>query len=67
MKKIEALISRAYTGKLFHGVKFSDMHEIVEEKLGRPVFTHEFADELIIDEIKDKFKHDFIAMDVTDE
>jgi hypothetical protein len=42
---------------------FSDMHSEVEKRLGRPVFTHEFASKkLFEDEIKPAFKDDFLAL-----
>ena len=67
MNKNEAIIASAYTGGLFPGVNFSDLHEAIEKKMCRPIFTHQFADEKIMDEIKDRFKIDFIEMDITNE
>lgn len=46
MTKQEKIIVSAYTGTLM--CDFSDVHEYIEKKLGRPVFTHEMADNLAI-------------------
>lgn len=46
----ECVIVSAYTGVLM--CDFQDMHEYIETKLNRPVFTHEFADVCVQDEIK---------------
>ena len=42
MTKKEKLIVSAYTGVLM--TKFDELHEFVEKKFGRPVWTHEFGD-----------------------
>jgi hypothetical protein len=67
MKKSEAIISSLYTGTLFPGVNFSDIHELAEERLGREIPTHEFRYETTTKEISRKFKDDFIKMEVTDD
>ena len=57
----QAVVISAYTGVIC--CNFSDMHEEVEKRLGRPVFTHEFASkELFDDQIKPAFKDDFLAL-----
>lgn len=56
----EKIIVSAYTGYLM--CDFSDMHKYIEEKLGRPVFTHELADEAISEKIHKAIKPDFIAL-----
>lgn len=43
MTEKEKIIVSAYTGYLL--CDFSAVHKYVEEKLGRPIWTHEFADE----------------------
>ncbi len=60
MTKQEKIIVSAYTGTLM--CDFSDVHEYIEKKLGRPVFTHEMADNLVLEEIHQKIKDDFIAI-----
>ena len=63
MDKREAAIISAYTGVLIGD--FSDMHEYVEEIIGRPVFTHEMGDKNIANEIRNKSKKDFVSIDIT--
>ena len=53
----EAAIISAHTGILFG--RFCDIHKYVEQIMGRPVFTHEFANKDMADEIKQKSKRDF--------
>lgn len=60
MTKQERIIVSAYTGVLM--CKFSDVAKYVERILGRPVFTHEFAEEEICKEIKEKSKADFLKL-----
>lgn len=51
MTREERIIVSAYTGVLM--CNFADMQKYIEEKLGRPVWTHELADKAVWDEIKD--------------
>lgn len=60
MTKYEAIVVSAYTGFLM--CDFNDMHEYIEKKLGRPVWTHEFADKSIWEEIREKTKPDFLKI-----
>jgi len=60
MTNREKVIISAYTGVLM--CNFGDMHEYIEKILGRPVWTHELADEKIRNEIKEASKPDFIAL-----
>lgn len=60
MTKQEKLIVSAYTGVLM--TDFDDLHKFIEEKLGRPVFTHELADELVVKELKRAVKQDFLGL-----
>lgn len=41
---------------------FSDVHKYIEEKLERPVFSHEFAGKRIWEEIRIKTRADFLAI-----
>ena len=45
MTKHEAIVVSAYTGFLM--CDFGDVHEYIEKKLGRPIWTHEFALDLV--------------------
>lgn len=46
----EAIAISAYTGYCF--VPFDEVHQFIEEVLGRPVFTHELARNDIWDDIR---------------
>lgn len=60
MTKQERIIVSAYTGVLM--CDFADVHKYIEEKLGRPVWTHEMAFETVQKEIHDKARDDFLAL-----
>jgi hypothetical protein len=62
MTKREAAIVSAFTG-IMTGA-FSDMHEYVEEIMGRPVYTHEMGDKAFAKEISKAAYVDFISMEV---
>lgn len=59
----EKAIVMAYTGiTMLNGDKFDIFHQYVEEKLGRPVFTHEMGLDLVAEEIKKAAKEDFLEL-----
>lgn len=59
----EKAIVMAYTGIcMLNGDKFDIFHKYVEELMGRPVQTFELADEVAVDEIKEKAEPDFIEL-----
>jgi hypothetical protein len=60
MTKEEKLIVSAYTGILM--TDFSSLHGFIEEKLGRPVWTHELAIKSVWDEIKESVAIDFMKL-----
>lgn len=60
MTKQEKIVVSAYTGVLM--CDFSDLHEYIERKLGRPVWTHEMASEEVQKEIRQKTKDDFLEI-----
>lgn len=60
MTKQEKIVVSAYTGILM--CDFSDLHEYIEKKLGRPVWTHEMASEEVQKEIRQKTKDDFLEI-----
>lgn len=60
MTKEEKLIVSAYTGILM--TDFNDLHEYAEKKLDRPIFTHEFAEESTVNELKEAVKEDFLKL-----
>ncbi|MCI5652243.1 MAG: hypothetical protein MR295_08445 [Ruminococcus bromii] len=49
----EAVIISAYTGFLF-AKDFEDVHRFCEKILGRPIYTHEFADPTLRGKIRAK-------------
>lgn len=61
LTKEQAIILTAITG-IMVTKNFSDFHEAVESKLGRPIWTHEFASKEMTAEIKDAFWGDFMEM-----
>lgn len=58
LTKQQAIIISGYTGILC--CAFTDVHQEIEKRLGRPVFTHEIPN--LNEEIKEAFKLDFIAL-----
>lgn len=64
MTRREAAIITAYTGIVIG--EFCYFHEYAEEIMGRPVFTHEFANEKTAAEIKAKSYNHFISIKVED-
>lgn len=55
MTKEESILISAYTGYMLTD-DFSDVHELCEKALGRPIFSHEFASEAVCAEIRKKLK-----------
>lgn len=60
MNRREAAVLTAYTGILFGN--FSDMQAYAEEKLNRPIWTHQFADKELCAELKKASEEDFIEI-----
>lgn len=61
LTKEQAIIVSAYTG--FMACNFSDLHEAVEFRLGRPIFVHELiGSEELMKEIRHAFLEDFLAI-----
>lgn len=52
MTKQERIIVSAYTGVLM--CDFEYMHKYIEEKLGRPIYTHELGSATLQKEISEK-------------
>ena len=53
MTREEAILLSAYTGYLL-APDFSQVHKFCEDTLGRPIWTHEFADRCVQKEIQEK-------------
>lgn len=62
MTKREAAIVMAYTGVALGD--FQTFHEYAEEVLGRPVWTHQFGDQAVADELRAASRADFLALQV---
>jgi hypothetical protein len=60
MTKQEKLIMTAYTGILM--IDFDEFHKFVQEKLNRPVWTHEFASDEFMTNLKEIVKEDFLKI-----
>lgn len=56
----QAAIIGAFTG--IAAGPFEDVHSYAERKLGRSIFTHEFASQALVRELELASKSDFIAM-----
>jgi hypothetical protein len=64
LTKEQAIVITGFTG--FMACSFSNFHEDVEKRFGRPVFTHEFGDKDFAEKLKEKYRADFLSM-VVDE
>ncbi len=60
LTKEQAIVVTGFTGIAM--CSFSDFHEDVEKRLGRPVWTHEFGSEKLTSEIKNLYKEDFMKI-----
>lgn len=60
LTKEQAAIIVAYTG--YAAGPFGDIQEYAERKLGRSIFTHEFASPDLAEELKDAAKADFVSI-----
>lgn len=63
MTKKECAIVMAYTGiPMLSGEDFRIYHRYIEDIMGRPVWTHELANEAVVKEIKEKSRYDFLKV-----
>lgn len=60
LTKEQAAIIGLYTG-ITCG-PFGDVHELAEKIYGTPIFTHQFANEAFVEELKDMVKPLFIEI-----
>lgn len=60
LTKEQAIIISGFTGICLCG--FRQLHEDVERRLGRPVWTHEFASKEFSEQLKQVYKQDFLAL-----
>jgi len=64
MTKREAAIVAAYTGVMIG--EFQEMHQYIEEIMGRPIQTFELGLDHVFNQIKEKSREDFKAIQVHD-
>lgn len=60
MTKREKIIVSAYTGYLMCGI--DELKDYIEEKLNRPIMTHELGDKLNWEDIREAVKSDFLEL-----
>lgn len=60
LTKEQAIIIMGYTG--IATISFSEFHRDVEQRLGRPVFTHEFGSQAMADQLKELYHKDFVSL-----
>jgi hypothetical protein len=60
LTKEQAAIIGLYTGVSCG--PFSDVHELAERVAGRPIWTHQFAEKALWEELKTKIKPEFLAL-----
>lgn len=59
----ERVIVESYTGYcMTTGEEREELYKYIANAMGRPIFSHELADEEIISELHDKVKPDFIRL-----
>lgn len=61
MTREEAILLSAYTGFLLVP-DFSEVHKFCEDTLGRPIWTHEFADDDVQKEIQEKLRPQIVEL-----
>lgn len=61
MTREEAILLSAYTGFLL-APDFSEVQKFCEDALGRPIWTHEFADKDVQEEIQEKLRPQIMAL-----
>jgi len=65
LTKREAAIITIYTGVLIG--EWSDAQRYAQELMGRPVWTHEFADSKMVEELRKRSRLDFVDIPVAKE
>lgn len=60
LTKHQAAVIGAYTGYALG--PFSDIHEYAEKVLGRPIWTHQFAEKGFQEELRNAAKDDLLSI-----
>lgn len=59
----ERVIVEAYTGYcMTTGEERDELYKYIANAMGRPIFSHELADDETLSELRDKVKPDFIRL-----
>lgn len=61
LTKEQGIVLTGFTGFMCTP-NFSIFHGDVEKRLGRPIWTHEFASKELKEELKEIYRKDFLAM-----
>lgn len=64
LSKYQAIVITGYTGITM--CDFSSFHADVESRMGHPVWTHEFGFAPFVEELKEMYKDEFIALCYTE-
>jgi hypothetical protein len=60
LTKEQAIIITGFTG--FSAIPLQDFVADLERRSGKQVWTHQFADENFMEEVKELYRDDFVAM-----
>ena len=60
MTQQEKIVVSAYTGFLM--CDWSSLHKYIEERMGRPVWTHEMGSDKFLADLREIVKPDFLAL-----
>lgn len=60
LDKYQATVITGYTGIMM--VDMSSFHKDVESRFGRSIWSHEFGDRDFMEEVRDMYKEEFLAL-----
>jgi len=60
LTKEQGIVITGFTNTLC--CSFSDFHEDVEKRIGRPVYTHEFGDKEFSNRLREAYREDFMEL-----
>ena len=60
LTKEQAVIVSGFTG--YAACAFGHLHQDVEKRMGRPVFTHEFWNADFAEQVRGVYREDFLAI-----
>ncbi len=60
LDKYQAIVITGFTGITM--CDFSAFHADVESRMGRPVWSHEFGFAPFVEELKEMYKYEFLAL-----